>query len=29
VRTCGGCGHVQPERVPPVAPVTPEDRSAG
>jgi 3-hydroxyanthranilate 3,4-dioxygenase len=23
LRTCGGCGHVQPERAPDVAPVTP------
>ena len=29
LRTCGGCGHVHPERMPLVAPVTPEGRSRG
>ena len=29
LRTCGGCGHVHPERAPLVAPVTPEGRSRG
>jgi 3-hydroxyanthranilate 3,4-dioxygenase len=29
LRTCGGCGHVHAESAPPVAPVTPEDRSRG
>jgi 3-hydroxyanthranilate 3,4-dioxygenase len=29
LRTCGGCGHVQPERAPVAAQVTPEGRSRG
>ena len=28
LRTCPGCGHVQPERAPLVAPVTSEGRSS-
>ena len=27
LRTCGGCGHVQPDRAPLVDPVPPEGRS--
>jgi hypothetical protein len=29
LRTCAGCGHVQPDRGPLAAPVSPEDRSPG